>query len=38
MKATTICMEDTMPDRVNSMEKSVNRSRTWVINLARYPQ
>ena len=34
MKATTIRMEDTMLDRVDSMAKSVNRSRTWVINQA----
>jgi len=34
MRATTIRMEDTMLDRVDSMAKSVNRSRTWVINQA----
>lgn len=34
MKATTIRMEDTILDRVDSMAKSVNRSRTWVINQA----
>ena len=34
MKATTIRMEDTVLDRVDSMAKSVNRSRTWIINQA----
>lgn len=34
MKATTIRMEDTVLDRVDSMAKSVHRSRTWVINQA----
>ncbi|MCF6187624.1 MAG: ribbon-helix-helix protein, CopG family [Desulfobulbaceae bacterium] len=34
MKATTIRMDDTVLDRVDSMAKSVNRSRTWVINQA----
>ena len=34
MRATTIRMEDTVLDRVDSMAKSVNRSRTWVINQA----
>ena len=34
MKATTIRMEDTVLDRIDSMAKSVNRSRTWVINQA----
>lgn len=34
MKATTIRMEDTVLDRVDSLAKSVNRSRTWVINQA----
>ena len=34
MRATTIRMEDAVLDRVDSMAKSVNRSRTWVINQA----
>ncbi len=34
MKATTIRMEDTVLDRVVFLAKSVNRSRTWVINQA----
>lgn len=34
MKTTTIRMHDTMLDRVDSLAKSVNRSRTWVINQA----
>jgi len=34
MKATTIRMDDTVLDRVDSMAKSINRSRTWVINQA----
>ncbi|MCK5069022.1 MAG: ribbon-helix-helix protein, CopG family [Desulfocapsa sp.] len=34
MRATTIRMEDTVLDRLDSMAKSVNRSRTWVINQA----
>lgn len=34
MRATTIRMEDAILDRVDSMAKSVNRSRTWVINQA----
>ncbi len=34
MKTTTIRMEDTVLDRVDSMAKSVNRSRTWLINQA----
>ena len=34
MKATTIRMEGTMLDRVDSLAKSVHRSRTWVINQA----
>ena len=34
MRATTIRMEDTVLDRVDSMAKSVNRSRTWIINQA----
>ena len=34
MKATTIRMEDMVLNRVDSMAKSINRSRTWVINQA----
>ena len=34
MRATTIRMEDAVLDRVDSMAKSVNRSRTWIINQA----
>ena len=34
MRVTTIRMEDTVLERVDSMAKSVNRSRTWVINQA----
>ncbi len=34
MKATTIRMEDSMLDRVDSLAKSVQRSRTWIINQA----
>ncbi len=34
MKATTIRMDDNVLDRIDSMAKSVNRSRTWVINQA----
>ena len=34
MKATTIRMEDAMLNRVDSMAKSINRSRTWIINQA----
>ncbi len=34
MRATTIRMEDTVLDRVDSMAESVNRSRTWIINQA----
>jgi predicted transcriptional regulator len=34
MKATTIRMEDSMLNRVDSMAKVMNRSRTWVINQA----
>ncbi len=34
MRATTIRMDDTVLDRVDSMAKSINRSRTWVINQA----
>ncbi len=34
MRATTIRMDDAVLERVDSMAKSVNRSRTWVINQA----
>jgi predicted transcriptional regulator len=34
MKSTTIRMEDKMLDRVDSMAKSLSRSRTWIINQA----
>ena len=34
MKATTIRMDDETIHRVDSLAKSVNRSRTWVINQA----
>ncbi len=34
MKTTTIRMEDSKFDRIDSMAKSLNRSRTWVINQA----
>lgn len=34
MKATTIRMEDKMLDRIDSMAKSLSRSRTWIINQA----
>ena len=34
MRATTIRMEDTVLERVDSMAKSINRSRTWLINQA----
>ncbi len=34
MKTTTIRMEDEVLNRVDSMAKSVSRSRTWVINQA----
>ena len=34
MRATTIRMEDAVLERVDTMAKSVNRSRTWVINQA----
>lgn len=34
MKATTIRMDDETINRVDSLAKSVNRSRTWVINQA----
>lgn len=34
MKATTIRMEDKTLDRIDSMAKSLSRSRTWIINQA----
>ena len=34
MKATTIRMENNVLDRIDSMAKTMNRSRTWVINQA----
>jgi len=34
MKATTIRMDDSVLERVDSLAKSVQRSRTWVINQA----
>jgi len=34
MKTTTIRMDDTMLDRVDSMAKSLNRSRAWIISQA----
>ena len=34
MKATTIRMENNILDRIDSMAKAMNRSRTWVINQA----
>jgi len=34
MKATTIRLENSVLNRVDSMEKVMNRSRTWVINQA----
>ncbi|MGB5685995.1 putative transcriptional regulator [Candidatus Electrothrix marina] len=34
MKATTIRMENSVLNRVDSMAKVMNRSRTWVINQA----
>jgi len=34
MKSTTIRMEDKTLDRVDSMAKSLSRSRTWIINQA----
>jgi len=34
MKTTTIRMEDNTLDRIDSMAKSLSRSRTWVINQA----
>lgn len=34
MKATTIRMEDMVLERIDSMAKSINRSRSWLINQA----
>ena len=34
MKSTTIRMDDRMLDRIDSMAKSLSRSRTWIINQA----
>jgi predicted transcriptional regulator len=34
MKTTTIRMEDKTLNRIDSMAKSLSRSRTWVINQA----
>lgn len=34
MKTTTIRMEDNTLDRIDSMAKSLSRSRTWIINQA----
>ncbi len=34
MKATTIRMEDAVLERVDSLAKALNRSRTWVVNQA----
>ena len=34
MRATTIRMEDKMIDQLDSMAKSLSRSRTWIINQA----
>ena len=34
MKATTIRMEDIVLVRIDSMAKSINRSRSWLINQA----
>lgn len=34
MKTTTIRMDDTVLSRVDSMAKSLNRSRAWVVNQA----
>ena len=34
MKTTTIRMDDEMLHRVDTMAKSLNRSRSWVINQA----
>lgn len=34
MKTTTIRMDNTVLDRVDSMAKSLNRSRAWIISQA----
>ena len=34
MKTTTIRMEDETLDRIDTMAKSLSRSRTWIINQA----
>jgi len=34
MRVTTVRMSDEVLDRVNTMAKTLNRSRTWVINQA----
>lgn len=34
MKTTTIRMEDKTLDRIDTMAKSLSRSRTWIINQA----
>jgi len=34
MKTTTIRMEEKTIDRIDSMAKSLSRSRTWIINQA----
>ncbi len=34
MKTTTIRMEDAVLERVDSLAKALNRSRTWVVNQA----
>jgi len=34
MKTTTIRMDDEMLHRIDAMAKSLNRSRSWVINQA----
>lgn len=34
MKTTTIRMDDTVLDRLDSMAKNLNRSRAWVISQA----
>ncbi len=34
MRVTTIRIEETVLDRIDSMAESVNRSRSWIINQA----
>ena len=34
MRVTTVRMSDEVLDRINTMAKTLNRSRTWVINQA----